>query len=192
MVKRKSISKKAKEILDESGLTEKNKVFCREYVYDWNATRSYKVAYPDVKSDDVAAAASSRLLSNVKIKAYCDEIQKDLEKLCGISRAKILNEHLKLAYSSIAHLHNTWVKRKDFENLTEDQKSCIAEISTQIKVGRNVSGELVENEYIKIKLYDKQKALEAISKMLGYDAPVKMQLGLDFENMPDIIIKAND
>lgn len=187
---------KAEELLDESGLTERNKVFCREYIFDWNGSRAYKVAYPEV-SEDASRVSASRLLTNDNIKAYIEEIQKDLEKLAGISRLKVISEHLKIAYSSIAHLHNTWIERKEFESLTSDQKDCIEEIST--KTQRKIQWEFnpdtekkepvdCEVEYIKVKLYDKQKSLEAINKMLGYDAPSKIDLSLPV-SLPDIIIQ---
>jgi len=94
----------------EIGLSERHKAFCKEYIFDWNGSRSYMTAYPDVTSPEVARAAASRLLTNVNVKEYIELIQKDLEKLAGISRLKVLNEHMKLAYSSIAHLHNTWIE----------------------------------------------------------------------------------
>jgi phage terminase small subunit len=183
MAKKKIISE-AESLLDESNLTEKNKIFCREYVFDWNATRAYKIAYPKA-GDLTARVEASKFLTKPNIQAYCELIQKDLEKLCGISRAKVLNEHLKLAYSSIAHLHNTWIELKQFESLTKEQKDCIAEIDTKIE--RKYFAEYdpdKENfikvpydvKYIKIKLYDKQKALDSISKMLGYDAPIKTEV----------------
>ena len=53
-------------------LTEKQKRFCDEYLIDLNATRAYMVAYPSVKSEKTAAAAASRLLKDVKVKAYID------------------------------------------------------------------------------------------------------------------------
>jgi phage terminase small subunit len=165
----------AEKILKESSLTEANKAFCREYIFDWNGSRAYKIAYPDT-TDESARVNASRLLTNDNIKGYIELIQKDLEKIAEVSRLKVIREHMKLAFSSIAHLHNTWIERKEFDQLTEEQKSCIAEISTQLKVQRGLDGELVENEYIKIKLYDKQKALDSISKMLGYDAPDKLEL----------------
>ena len=59
-------------------MTEKQKRFCDEYLVDLNATRAYMVAYPHVKNEKTAAAAASRLLRNVKVKAYIDE---QLEKL---------------------------------------------------------------------------------------------------------------
>ena len=43
-----------------------------------NATRAYKVAYPRVKNDKVAAAAAARLLRNVNVKKYISE---QLEKI---------------------------------------------------------------------------------------------------------------
>jgi phage terminase small subunit len=59
-------------------MTEKQKRFADEYIIDCNATRAYKVAYPNIKSDAVAAQAASRLLRNVKVKKYIGE---QLEKL---------------------------------------------------------------------------------------------------------------
>ena len=59
-------------------MTEKQKIFADEYIIDLNATRAYKAAYPSVKKDNVASAAASRMLGNVKVKAYIDE---QLEKL---------------------------------------------------------------------------------------------------------------
>ena len=195
MAKKKLISE-AEVLLEESNLTEKNKVFCREYIFDWNGTRSYKAAYGEM-TDDVAKAAASRMLTNVYIKDYIELIQKDLEKVAGISRLKVISEHLKIAFSSIAHLHETWIERKEFDRLTEEQKSCIEEISTKTQQktvwtwsedeGKKIPEDYTV-EYVKIKLYDKQKSLDAINKMLGYDAPIKSILDLNIPQLPTISI----
>lgn len=63
----------------ENGMTEKQKIFADEYIIDLNATRAYKVAYPNVKKDNVASAAGSRMLGNVKVKAYIDERLEELK-----------------------------------------------------------------------------------------------------------------
>lgn len=54
-------------------MTEKQKIFADEYLIDLNATRAYKVAYPNVKKDETASAAGSRMLGNVKVKSYIGE-----------------------------------------------------------------------------------------------------------------------
>lgn len=160
------------------GLNERQKKFCREYIYDFNGTRSYMAAYPD-SSYDSAGVNATRLLGNDRIQAYIKELQADIEKQANISRLMVLEEHKKMAFATIAHLHNTWVERKEFDQLTQEQKACIAEITTQvrklkIKGEDDVHEEDVEVEFVKIKLYDKQKSLDAISKMLGYNEPEKV------------------
>ena len=59
-------------------MTEKQKRFCDEYLIDLNATRAYKVVYKNVKSDEVAKSAASRLLTNVNVKKYIDDRMEEL------------------------------------------------------------------------------------------------------------------
>ena len=54
-------------------MTDNQRKFCDEYLIDCNATRAYKAAYPRIKNDNVATSGASRLLRNVKVKAYIDE-----------------------------------------------------------------------------------------------------------------------
>ena len=61
------------------GMTEKQKIFADEYIIELNATRAYKKAYPNVKKEEVAKAAGSRLLTNVNVKAYIDEQLEELK-----------------------------------------------------------------------------------------------------------------
>ena len=61
-------------------MTEKQKIFADEYLIDLNATRAYKVAYPRVKNDEVAAAAAARLLRNVKVAAYISERMQERQR----------------------------------------------------------------------------------------------------------------
>lgn len=135
------------------------------------------------------------MLTKPNIQAYLDEIKIRLEEVAGISRLRVLQEHMKLAFSSIAHLHNTWISRKDFETLTEEQKACIAEIDTKIKTEYEYGQDSKEKEpisveYVRIKLYDKQKALDAISKMLGYDAASEINIRVkEIPQLPNIVIK---
>lgn len=159
-------------------LTGKQKRFCEEYIFDFNGTRA---AISAGYSKDTAAVIASENLIKPNIKAYIEELESDLAKTAGISRLRVLREHEKLAFSSIAHLHNTWIERKEFDQLTDDQKASIAEISTQTKTVKDYSSdpenpEDVQIDFVKIKLYDKQKSLDAINKMLGFDAAQKIDL----------------
>lgn len=160
-------------------LTESQKAFCMEWIFDFNGSRAYKAVFPDV-TDGSARALASTLLTNLNIKAYCKQLQDNLAETSGISRLRVIREHEKLAFSSIAHLHNTWIARKEFEELTEDQKASIAEISTQTRqetVGKGTREEsVIDVDFVKIKLWDKQKSLDSINKMLGFEAPQQFEV----------------
>ena len=59
-------------------MTEKQKRFCDEYLIDCNATRAHKAVYQNVKSDETAKSAASRLLTNVNVKKYIDDRMEEL------------------------------------------------------------------------------------------------------------------
>ena len=155
-------------------LKPEHKIFVQHYVIDWNATKAYQKVYPD-STYEAAMSSACDLLRNPNIKEYIKHVQENIEKYCGISQQKVLNEYMKIAFSSIADLHNSWVDRKLFEELTPELKACISEIQSRTR-RIMVGDEPAEVEEIKIKLFDKQRALENICKMLGYNEPDKINI----------------
>lgn len=77
-------------------LTPKQKIFADEYLIDLNATRAYKVAYPRVKKDSVAAQAGSRLLRNVKVAEFIGQ-ELELMQSKRVADAQEVIEHLTAA-----------------------------------------------------------------------------------------------
>ncbi len=67
-------------------MTEKQKIFCDEYLVDLNGTRAYKAAYPNVKKDNSAASRANKLLKTKEVKEYID---KRLEELKDERIAKV-------------------------------------------------------------------------------------------------------
>lgn len=164
----------AKEKKEE--LTEKQKKFCEFYIFDWNGTKAaIKAGY----SEHTAKEIASENLTKPNIKAYIDQIQGDIEKQAGISRLMVIQETSKIAFSSIASLHNAWITLKEFEALTDEQKACISQIETQKRFEKDGKGEnavVYEIDFVKIKLHDKMKALETLSRILGYNAVEKHEV----------------
>jgi phage terminase small subunit len=158
-------------------LTAKEERFCYEYCIDFNATQAaIRAGY----SERTARSIGSKLLTKVNIQNKIKDLKGHLSETAGIGALKVLNEHKKIAFSSIAHLHNTWIKKKEFEQLTEDQKACIAEIDTKLRTEYvdDPSGKKTPMRVasVKIKLYDKQKALDSISNILGFNAAIRNEI----------------
>ena len=80
-------------------MTEKQKIFADEYLIDLNATRAYKVAYPRVKNDEVAAAAATRLLRNVKVAAYISERMQERQKRTEVTQDRVIEELAAIAFA---------------------------------------------------------------------------------------------
>ena len=166
----------------------KRKHFAAEYCRNgWNQTNAYKKAY-GVTDDNQAAANGSMLIRNNKVKQYIAYIKDDYEMLCGVSKAKQVREYAKIAYSSIAHFHNTWVELELLEELKETDPDILDAIeSTETKTeNRIIDKELVKIVYVKIKLHPKIPALQRIDKIMDYEAAEKVNLSGGLNNTIDI------
>lgn len=146
-------------------LTNKQKVFVNEYLKDLNATRAYKTAYKNIKSEETARVNGSKLLTNTNV---AEEIQKRMDeraKRTEITQDKVLKEIAKLAFTDITSIVSvkkfktekgeySKVVIKDFSELTEDQRVCISGVK-ETKLG------------IEVSFCSKERALELLGRHLG-------------------------
>ena len=129
-------------------MTEKQKIFADKYLIDLNATRAYKVAYPRVKNDDIAAANASRLLRNAKVAAYISERMQERQKRTEVTQDRVIEELAAIAFAKatdFVQISHGNVILTDTSKLSENQIKAIA----GIKEGKNG---------IELKLNDKEKA----------------------------------
>ncbi|MCK4814439.1 terminase small subunit, partial [bacterium] len=130
--------------------------------------KAYQKVYPDSEYDS-AKVNASKLLTNTNIKDKIEELTRDIEKNLGISKAKIVKEFMSIGFSRFNTINRDWLTQREFNELTDEEMACIAEVKKEvITIDDNVS-----KEVLKIKLHDKQRALENLSKLLGYNEPEK-------------------
>lgn len=170
-------------------LTDKQERFCYEYCIDFNATQAaIRAGY----SNKTAFTIGSENLRKPYIQTRIKEMQSNLSTTAGISALKVINEHAKIAFSGISKLKDGWMTLRDFESLTEDEKACIQEVQT--KEARKADGNdgIVIEAWVKIKLYDKQKSLDSISNLLGFNAPTKQEVKNQIEIVSDPFAKMRE
>lgn len=148
-------------------MTDAQKRFCNEYLIDLNATRAYKVAYPNCKKDETARANSSRLLTKANIQEYVAEKQKEREKRTEVTQDMVIQELAKIAFADIRALYDDNGNLKNVKCLEDN----IAGAVSQLETFEEYEGRGEDREYIgdtkKVKLLDKTKALELLGKHLG-------------------------
>lgn len=142
-------------------MTEKQKIFADEYLIDLNATRAYRVAYPNVKKDDTAAVNGSKLLRNTKVAEYIQERMQERQQRTEVTQDRVVQELAAIAFAKATDYVTiksngpaAVVMIKSTDDLTDEQVRAIA----GIKEGTNG---------IEIKLNGKEKALELLGRHLG-------------------------
>ncbi len=145
--------------------------FCHEYIIQGkNGTKAYMKVFPD-SSYDSARMSAARLLAKDNIKERIDELAQDLEKSLGLSKQKVILEFMNLAFSRFDSFNKDWLTLKEFNDLTPEELACIQEINKETFTLQDGS----TKDTVKIKLYDKQRALENLSKLMGYNEQVENQ-----------------
>lgn len=130
-------------------LNPKQAAFVREYLVDLNATQAaVRVGY----SPRTAKVQGSRLLTNADIKAAVEAGQKTLTNEAEVSRARIIQELERIAYSDPAELLNDKGYYRTLNEMPESIRRCISSV------------ELTGDGGMKIKLWSKEKCLELLGK----------------------------
>lgn len=163
-------------------MTDKQKIFINEYLIDLNATRAYKVAYPNVKKTETAAQAGSRLLRNVNVSAYLAERMKEREKRTEITQDSVVEELAAIAFSKVSDYAKVIEKQAVITNEDGDRIPLYDEDGIPVMVNDvklQLTDNLSESQLkalsgikqgkfgIEVSICDKLKALELLGKHLG-------------------------
>ena len=159
----------------KASLTIKQEKFCNKYLECGNASEAYRYAYDCSKmSDNSVWCNASQLLADTKVAQRLEYLKNHLAEAAGITALQIIREHQKIAFSDATRIRNGWMSLKEFESLTDDEKACIRSVETKQTKRTTPMGDEVIDKQVKITCYDKQKALDSIVSMLGYNAPEKI------------------
>lgn len=97
--KRETVAADVRQVMENTELTEKQRLFCLHYIRCFNATRAYQKAY--ACSYEAAGTAGQRMLQNVAIK---DEIQRLKQGRLNrelISEEDIVQKYIDIAFADI-------------------------------------------------------------------------------------------
>lgn len=149
-------------------LTEKQKIFCEEYVIDFNGTQAAIRAGYSKKTSNVT---SSENLAKPYIQSYIQKLIKDREKRTEINADMVVKELAKIAFFDIRKIFHQDGRLVNPRDLDDDT----ARVISGIKVRDVKNGEDIET-IIEYKLNDKFKSLESLGKHLGmFDKTIKIE-----------------
>ena len=152
-------------------LSIKQEKFCNYYLECGNASEAYRRAFScDRMSDKSIWEKASILLAKAKVRARVDELRDEMRRRSDITKDEAVGI---LADIARANIVDTLVVRggKDYTTILIDDVTKLP-LSTQ----RAILSIKSSDKGYEVKLYNKIEAIEKLSKMLGWDAPVKQEL----------------
>lgn len=152
----------------ESGLTERELLFCQQYLVLFNASKAAKSAGYSANS---AGDIGHELLKRPKIQAFLSrQVKKTADKL-EITRERILEEYRRIAFADVRDVAEVTEEGVYFyasDDWTDDIASSVSEIScTKSRVHGTRKGQPgCTNINIKVKHHDKLRALEKLGEYM--------------------------
>jgi phage terminase small subunit len=158
--------KTAKNIIEKltvnEHLNEEQKNFCFYYLQNFNATKSYQMAYPDC-SYNTARNNGPRLLANACIKKEVHDLMVELRTESYLEEEKILQEYEKQVFA-------------DYTDFVEFDGT-----RTLLKSSEEVDGTMIKSievtEFgVKAVLHDKQKAMSELLRFRQKENEMRLEL----------------
>ena len=150
-------------------LTEKQLLFCKEYVIDLNATGAYKRAGYKCKTEKTAAQCGYETLRKPEIQAYVSELRAERGKKTQVTSERIVTELAAIAFHrtvNVMQIKDNIASAVDSDQWDEDSRVAVSEIQGDYFESSSEKGETVTKK-VKVKTYDKLKALEILAKITG-------------------------
>jgi len=142
-------------------MQENHKRFADKYFETLNAKDS--AIYANF-SEDTAKQIGYNLLQREDVQEYLSDLKKEYAEKSGISKERILNEYKKIAFSDLRDFLTVDGGLKDISDIDDDCAGALESLESFDEVTRD--GEKLGTNR-KIKLHNKLRALDALSKHLG-------------------------
>lgn len=176
------IADEVREVLENTELTDKQKLFCIYYIRYFNATKAYQKAYEC--RYETAMVEGYRTLRNPKIKLEIEKLKQHKLNQVMLSEEDIFQRYMDIAFSDIGDYlsfkkvrKNKWTKNKDGEDIpvinpeTGEQdyfEYNVVELNDSKELDTSILQEVSEGkDGVKIKLQDKMKALQWLADHIG-------------------------
>lgn len=188
-IKKEPIAEEVKEVLGNTELTDKQRLFCIYYIKYFNATKAYQKAYGC--SYETAMVEGFRTLRNPKIELEIEKLKQHKLNQVMLSEEDIFQRYMDIAFSDITDYVN--FGKREIEILEDNQSKTIEVNYVDFNDSYNVDGTIISEvkqgkDGVSIKLHDKMKALQWLSDHMNI-ATDKQKLEL--EVLKSRIVKDN-
>lgn len=164
--KKEAVANEVKEVMENTNLTDKQRLFCIYYVRCFNATKAYQKAYG--VNYLTARAHGYKLLSNEEIAREIEGMKQDKLNRAFFSEADVFQKYMDIAFADMTDYTEFGSKEIEVLNPTTGKKEKISINYVNVRNSDEVDGTLLSEvskgkDGVKVKLADRMKALQWLS-----------------------------
>jgi phage terminase small subunit len=150
------------ELPDDFGLNPQQVRFCREFIHDLNQTKAYiRAGYSAMG----AATGASELMKDPRVASCIASLESQCCSAADVSPTFVLRELKRLAGVDTDSMFKPDGNLKLPCEWTKDQSACVQSFDV---VSRNLTaGDGSTDMILKVRMYDKTKALDTLAKHLN-------------------------
>ena len=186
--KKEPVAKEVEEVIENDGLTDKQRLFCIYFIKLKNATKAYQRAYGC--SYETAMVEGCKSLRKPKIKEELDKLRIERLNSAYLSTEDILQKYIDIAFADITE----YVKfgRRQVEMPDGHRIVNYVDLNESSEVDGTIITEVSQGkDGVKVKLADKMRALDFLAKNMGLlSFDIKEKLYIEREKLA--IMKAKD
>jgi phage terminase small subunit len=156
---------------DSAIFSEKMERFCQEYLVDLNGTAAARRAGYSV---DSASEIAYENLRKPQITARIQELRVSMGSTFNVTKERIAQELALIAFGDTKVVFDENGKLKSPETWTEEGRLIASYEESETVFGDEDNGGVKKTK--KVRQWDKNKALEQLSRLMGYNEPDKMLL----------------
>lgn len=165
------VSEEVESVIQNNGLTDKQRLFCIYYIRCFNATKAYQKAYG---CDYISAMQNgSRMLRNDKVKEEIFRLKQDRLNREFFSEEDLFQKYMDIAFADITDFTEFGNKDVKVVNPDTGKEEKIRVSYVNIKNSSEVDGTLVSEvskgrDGVKVKLADRMKAMQWLSDHMDF------------------------
>jgi len=145
---------------NENNLTDKQQLFCEEYLIDLNATQAaIRAGYSEKTSSEMGYEN----LNKPQIAQYITYLRAKREKRTEVTSDRVVKELAKLAFFNMEDVIDERGVTKELTEWSRDDLAAIQEV-TEDKLGSEEDAVIIRR---KVKVSDKKASLELLARHLG-------------------------
>ena len=148
-------------------LTKKQKFFVAELPKDWVGSEAVKRAGFRVKDDQSAAEIACQLLKKTQVREAVDRAMEERLRKIGVHSERVLQEVARVGLSDLRKVYNDNGTLKAPHEWSDEAAAMIAGVEVLEEFNGKGKNRKLTGYTKKVRVFDKVRALELLSKYLG-------------------------